>query len=128
MKTPPSEVYNYCINTMPLFQSLETSQFMLIKQEVKEQKLKPGEHLYRAGDIRDTLFLIQRGSIKIYRLSSDGKEHTISILQAATLSGNKHYSTNKRAITMLLPLKIQPFASYNKAISKQLWPKIHKLP
>lgn len=89
MKTPPSEVYNYCINTMPLFQSLETSQFMLIKQEVKEQKLKPGDHLYRAGDIRDTLFLIQRGSIKIYRLSSEGKEHTISILQAGDFIGEQ---------------------------------------
>lgn len=86
-------IFAYCINTMPLFQSLETSQFMLIKNQVIVKELEIGEHLYRAGDLRDTLFLIQKGSIKLYRISSGGKEHTIEILQAGDFIGEQSLFT-----------------------------------
>lgn len=87
--SPQNKVYRYCINTNPLFQSLETEQIQLIKSEIYEKKLNIGDHLYQAGDERQTLYLIQEGAIKIYRLSSDGKEHTISILEAGDFIGER---------------------------------------
>ncbi|MBG9982993.1 Crp/Fnr family transcriptional regulator [Aerococcaceae bacterium DSM 111020] len=88
-QSPQSKVYKYCINTNPLFQSLETEQIQLIKSEIYEKKLNIGDHLYQAGDERQTLYLIQKGAIKLYRLSSDGKEHTISILEAGDFIGER---------------------------------------
>lgn len=49
--------------------------------------LKKGQLLYRAGDASDSLYVVREGKVKVYRLSENGKEQLIRILQSGDFTG-----------------------------------------
>src|SRR5699024_9921602 len=46
-----------------------------------------GETVYHAEDISDALYIVNKGSVKIYRLSETGKEQLIRILTRGEFTG-----------------------------------------
>src|SRR5699024_6376370 len=49
--------------------------------------LQKGEILYHAGDTSDTLYIVNQGRMRIYRLSENGKEQTLRILGPGEFTG-----------------------------------------
>ena len=72
---------------MPLFQGLALDEIQTIQSNIKEEHYSAGQFLYRTEDILQSLFLIQEGKVKVYRLGSSGKEQIIRMLEQGDFVG-----------------------------------------
>lgn len=78
---------NYCISIVPIFNHLEPEQMKEIMKSVQSITFKKGEMIYRAGEESNSLYIVHRGQIKIFRLSETGKEIVIRILNPGDFTG-----------------------------------------
>lgn len=68
--------YN-CIDIVPIFHHLSHDEMMEVAAITNERTFSKGETVYRVGDRRGELYVLHTGSVKVYRLSIDGKEQVI---------------------------------------------------
>ena len=54
---------------------------------VQSVSYKKGEIIYRAGDPSDSLYIVHKGKIRMYRLSESGKEQLVRILIPGYFTG-----------------------------------------
>ena len=80
-------MHKSCITLVPIFNHLEAEQMDEIMKTVKSRSFKRGELIYRAGDHSDSLYIVNSGKIKIYRLSESGKEQLVRILNPGDFTG-----------------------------------------
>ncbi|WP_195571578.1 Crp/Fnr family transcriptional regulator [Paenibacillus sp. 1001270B_150601_E10] len=76
-----------CISLVPIFNHLEAEQMKEISQAFRREAYKKGEIIYHAGDQSDSLYIVNSGRIRIYRLSESGKQQLVRILQARDFTG-----------------------------------------
>lgn len=76
-----------CVSLVPIFNHLEVTQMDEIMQAVQGASYKKGEIIYHAGEKSDALYIVNRGQIKIYRLSESGKEQIVRILNPGDFTG-----------------------------------------
>ena len=76
-----------CINTVPLFQSLTTKQMGEIYLLIHHKHYLKGEIIYQPGEAADSLYMLQSGKIRIYRLSDTGKEQLIRMVNPNEFTG-----------------------------------------
>jgi CRP/FNR family transcriptional regulator len=69
-----------CIENVPIFKGLTHEEMAEIAQISISRSLKKGEMVYRAGDKGGTLFILHTGRVKLYRLSSSGKEQVLRVV------------------------------------------------
>ncbi len=77
----------YCLSMVPIFSHLNEDQMEKIMPRIKEAEFKKGEIIYSAGDESDTLYVVRRGRVKLYRLSATGKEQLIAFLNPGEFTG-----------------------------------------
>ena len=82
-----SEGHDSCLNIVPIFSHLKDIQKDEILNLINSVKYKKGEMVYRAGEKSSSLFIINSGKIKKYRLSESGKEQLIQILRPGDFTG-----------------------------------------
>lgn len=91
MKKMAKEVQCYddaeCIRVVPMFQNLNEDVVQLIKNIALMRDYEKGEFLYRQGDKDDVLYMSKSGNVKVYRLTADGKEQVIRILNPGDFLG-----------------------------------------
>lgn len=87
MENSVSCSHQACVSIVPIFNHLQPEQLSEVMQVVKNRTFKKGEILYRAEDISDALYIVNKGKIKIYRLSDTGKEQLIRILNPGDFTG-----------------------------------------
>lgn len=80
-----------CIRIVPIFNHLDDDTMDKIGEKVITRTYSKGELIYQAGDIDQTLYIVNKGQIRIYRLSESGKEQIIRVL-------NPGYFTGERAL------------------------------
>lgn len=78
---------NACISLVPIFNHLENEQMQEIMGVIKGGSYKKGEIIYRDGDKSDSLYIVNTGKIRIYRLSESGKEQLVRILTPGDFTG-----------------------------------------
>jgi CRP-like cAMP-binding protein len=76
-----------CVSIVPIFNHLEDEQMDEIVKTIKPGKYKKGEIIYSAGDQSDSLYIVNKGRIRIYRLSESGKEQLVRILAVGDFTG-----------------------------------------
>lgn len=76
-----------CVSIVPIFNHLEDEQMDEILDTIKPGKYKKGEIIYSAGDQSDSLYIVNKGRIRIYRLSESGKEQLVRILSVGDFTG-----------------------------------------
>ncbi len=76
-----------CVSIVPIFNHLEKSQMPEITKVTHSASYKKGEIIYKAGDQSDSLYIVSKGKIKIYRLSESGKEQLVRILKDGDFTG-----------------------------------------
>lgn len=79
--------YHNCISIVPIFNHLEKDQMNEITKTIQSISYKKGEHLYNAGDQSDSLYIINEGKIRVYRLSDNGKEQVVRFLLPGDFTG-----------------------------------------
>jgi CRP/FNR family transcriptional regulator, anaerobic regulatory protein len=76
-----------CISLVPVFNHLEDEQLDEIMGATRPAAYRKGELIYSAGDTSDSLYVVSRGKIRIYRLSEAGKEQLVRILMPGDFTG-----------------------------------------
>lgn len=76
-----------CVSQVSIFNHLEPDQMDEVLGLTHSVAYRRGETLYRAGDQSDSLYIVSKGRIKIYRLSESGKEQLLRILHQGDFTG-----------------------------------------
>ncbi|MDN3438921.1 Crp/Fnr family transcriptional regulator [Planococcus sp. APC 3900] len=87
LKQPSSPLEHLCVSIVPIFNHLEQAELKEVAATTKGRKLPKGEILYRAGEKSNSLYIIHKGKLKVYRLTESGKEQVIRILQPGDFTG-----------------------------------------
>jgi len=72
---------------VPIFNHLDETQMLEVMKVTKSVKFNKGGFIYKAGDKSDSLHIVSRGRVKIYRLSENGKEQLLRILNPGDFTG-----------------------------------------
>jgi CRP-like cAMP-binding protein len=83
-----------CIEKVPIFSNLTTEEMIEVSMTAVQMKYKKGEIIYLEGELSEKLFVINTGKVKIYKLSEEGKEQIIRILQVGDFMGELSLFTN----------------------------------
>lgn len=83
----PSGSQKGCVAQVPIFNHLAPKQLDEIMQVVRSVSFDRGETIFHAGDWSDTLYIIHKGKVKIYRLAESGKEQMLTVLYPGDFTG-----------------------------------------
>lgn len=76
-----------CVSLVPIFNHLEPEQMDEIMSAARSISINKGKLVYQAGEQSDSLYIVNNGKIKIYRLSESGKEQLLRILAPGEFTG-----------------------------------------
>jgi CRP/FNR family transcriptional regulator len=75
------------ISTIPLFNGLPDDQLSAIRQIAVEKQYNKGQTIFSEEDETKGLFVVVNGRVKIYKVSSEGKEQILHIIEAGQSFG-----------------------------------------
>ena len=75
------------ISAIPLFNGLPADQLSAIRQIAVEKKFNKGQTIFSEEDETKGLFVVVDGRVKIYKVSSEGKEQILHIIEAGQSFG-----------------------------------------
>ena len=76
-----------CVSLVPIFNHLEDEQLDKIMETTNSISYKKNDLIYRAGEKSDSLYIINTGEVRIYRLAESGKEQLVRILNSGDFTG-----------------------------------------
>ena len=79
--------HNSCIEKVPIFSNLTTEEKIEVSMTTIHREYKKGETIYIEGELSENLFVINKGKVKISKLSEEGKEQIIRILYEGDFMG-----------------------------------------
>ena len=82
-----AEMQKMCISIVPIFNHLDPSEMNEIVKHTNSVSHSRGHTIYHAGDPSDGLYIVHKGRVKIYRLSDNGKEQLVRILEPGDFTG-----------------------------------------
>ena len=82
-----SNSHKACVSLVPIFNHLEDEQLDEIMKTTRSVTYKKNELIYHAGDESDSLYIINKGRVRIYRLSDSGKEQLVRMLNPGEFTG-----------------------------------------
>lgn len=127
-----------CIRLVPIFNHLEDSAMNYIAEKAHTKRYQKGEFLFRSQEKEDTLYIINRGKIRIYRLADSGKEQLVRILNPGDFTGewtlfnpdavHEEYAEAIRdtVVCMIQRKDVQDFLEQYPAISLKLLAEMSK--
>ena len=79
--------HHSCVSLVPLFNHLDEEQMERVVLLAHTTSHPRGETIYSEGDFSKGLYIVHKGRIKIYRLSENGKEQLVRILEPGDFTG-----------------------------------------
>ncbi len=76
-----------CIEIVPIFSNLTLEEMLEVESITSVKTYEKGEIIYSAGDIGDKMYVPHKGRVKISRISSNGKEQVIRIVEPGDFMG-----------------------------------------
>lgn len=77
----------YYLRAIDLFQDLSPSDMAWLDSVTSMVNYRKGHLIYSPDDPEEVLFLLKKGKVQLYRLSSDGKKLALALLDAGTFFG-----------------------------------------
>lgn len=78
----------YCAKKVSIFSTLQDEQVIEIADTVIHRKYKKGQIIFFEGDISDKLYIVNKGKVKIFRYTKEGKEQILHILTEGDFIGD----------------------------------------
>ncbi|MEW9096624.1 MAG: Crp/Fnr family transcriptional regulator [Clostridiaceae bacterium] len=70
----------YCASKVFIFSTLGEEQFKEISKLIVTRRYKKGESIFFEGDLWDRLYIINKGKIKVFKYTKEGKEQILYLL------------------------------------------------
>jgi len=89
---------------LQLFAALDNQEREAITQIAQAKVYHKGEDIFMEGDPADTIYLVRKGKVLLYKISDEGKEISLEILQDDDIFGENtifedvHHTMNAKAI------------------------------
>lgn len=80
--------HKYCAKKVSLFSSLSDKDLNKVVSLVTQRSFHKGDTIFSEGEIFDKLFIINSGSMKVYKYTKDGKEQILYILKEGEFLGD----------------------------------------
>lgn len=120
-----------CVSLVPIFNHLEKEQMDEISATAHTRRFKKGERLYQPLDESDSLYIVHKGFVRIYRLTESGKEQLVRFLGPGDFTGEMalfrsslHDSfaeaTRDTAVCVITKDDLQPLLATYPAISLKI--------
>ncbi len=81
------ETFNSCLLGVPIFKDLDMDNLIAITKLIQPLNLKKNEDLYQEGDVNSNLYILHKGSLKVYDLSEDGRIQIVRVLHEGDFIG-----------------------------------------
>lgn len=78
----------YCAKKVSIFSALEDDHVREIADMVIHRKYKKGQIIFFEGDLSDKLYIVNRGKVKIFKYTKEGKEQILYILTNGDFTGD----------------------------------------
>jgi CRP/FNR family transcriptional regulator, cyclic AMP receptor protein len=85
--TPLGEEQIRLLSLVDIFEPLSREEIEAIKWDNLNTTVEQGEIFYTPMDLCETLFVLQRGRVRIYRATPEGREFTVAVLESGTVFG-----------------------------------------
>lgn len=76
-----------CVSVVPIFQDLTQEEMDSIHAIATTTEVAKGDYVYQAGDSLSSLYVLYEGSIKLTRITSDGREQVLRVLSQGDFLG-----------------------------------------
>lgn len=90
--------HHSCVRKVPIFQGANDMVIEQIETIIHQRYYKKNNYIFYQGDPANALYVINKGIVKLYKVSDDGKEQTIRLLfpgdffgQSSLVSRKSHY-------------------------------------
>ena len=75
------------LSLVDIFEPLSEDEIARLNGQLPDVHLEPGQMFYGPQDHTEKLFILQKGKIRIFRMSPDGREFTLAVVEAGTVFG-----------------------------------------
>jgi CRP/FNR family cyclic AMP-dependent transcriptional regulator len=75
------------LSMVDIFEPLSEQDLARLNGQLPDVHLEPGDMFYGPEDYTEKLFILQKGKIRIFRTSPDGREFTLAVVEAGTVFG-----------------------------------------
>lgn len=128
---------NHCLaKDIPMFSMLEDAELNKISKLIINKNFEKGKVLFLEGELADTLYIINKGKVKIHKYTKEGKEQILFILSegefigALNLLKSGHYEFNAEvledsSICILSKQNFDKILLKNPQITLKILEKIH---
>lgn len=79
--------YNSCLLGVPIFKDLDTTDLEAITKLILPVDLEKNDTLFQTGDTLNHLYILHKGSLKVYGLAENGKTHILRLLDEGDFIG-----------------------------------------
>jgi CRP/FNR family transcriptional regulator, anaerobic regulatory protein len=76
-----------CPKKVPIFQSLSNEEILKVAKMTNHIQFQKGQMLIQEGEKSDTLYIINKGKVKLSKYTTDGKEQILYIMTAGDFFG-----------------------------------------
>lgn len=87
MAGPGIDLHPRCFGQVWLFEGAPLEAWGAIGKDLVRRSLAAGEDLFRQGDPAESMYLIKMGSVKLWKITEDGRVLTLDIRKAGDLLG-----------------------------------------
>lgn len=78
----------YCAHKVSIFSVLTEQQLAKLTERITHKNYKKGQIIFFEGDVSDKLYVINKGKIKIFKYTREGKEQILYILSEGDFVGD----------------------------------------
>ncbi len=75
------------LTLVDIFEPLSREEIEAIQWKHLNTSVEEGETFYTPMDLCETLFVLQKGRVRIYRATPDGREFTVAVVESGTVFG-----------------------------------------
>jgi CRP/FNR family cyclic AMP-dependent transcriptional regulator len=75
------------LSLVDIFEPLSEEKIEQLNGQLPDRRLEAGEIFYGPDDRSERLFLLQKGKVRMFRTTPDGREFTLAVVEAGTVFG-----------------------------------------
>jgi CRP/FNR family cyclic AMP-dependent transcriptional regulator len=75
------------LSMVDVFESLSEEEIEQLNDQLPDRRLERGEVFYGPEDRSERFFILQKGKVRIFRSTPDGREFTLAVVEAGTVFG-----------------------------------------